>query len=510
MNLRPQIKNTIIEFICLLFVLLFVYASTNKLLDYENFRVQLGQSPLLSAFAFWISWLVPLFELIISCLLIFRSTRMYGLLLAFNLMIMFTVYIFIILHYSSYVPCSCGGILEKMSWNAHMLFNFIFIALAVIAIVLHRNNDSKIKNAKLTATSIKAMILSSFCSVLTVVILYICSEKIMHYSNPFQRRYPKNTAVQLQQIDLKFNSYYIAGFTKGRLYLGNFSNPQILTSFDNNLGNKKIAKINFDPGNIPFQNVTLCVRENYFYLKDGMVPALFRGSIKDWKINTRLNEMPFFTQAEPIDSTTIIFRNNSGKNMSNRLGIFNYEKENKITYKDSLLEKQIDGIFDTDGLLMYSEHNKKIIYLYYYRNEFIVAEKTGKLVYKGHTIDTTTKAKIKVTNVKKGAGRTMSAPPFIVNAHSFVFKNLLFVNSRVMGKYEDKNTWEYSSVIDIYDISKQTYLFSFSIYNIDGDNLKSFIVDGTYLYALIGNNLAVYKLKENIQNELKSSEIKLR
>ncbi|QDW21200.1 DoxX family protein [Flavobacterium sp. KBS0721] len=508
MDLKPQIRNTIIEIISLLYVLLFVYAAVSKMLDFENFRVQLGQSPLLSAFASWMSWTVPLVELLIAALLIFRSTRLWGLVLAFNLMVMFTVYIFIILHYSSFVPCSCGGILEKMSWNAHLLFNLVFVILAFIAVIIKGNRDRNIKNSWEFIPFLKTMVYSCFFGIAAVVVLFIWSEEIMHYSNPFQRRYPKNTAVQLQQTDLKFNSFYIAGFAAGKLYLGNFSNPQILVSFDSNLSNKKIVKIDFDPENTAFQNVTLSVRGGYFYLKDGMVPAMFRGTVKDWRINRKLEGMPYFTQAEAADSTTILFRNNSGKNLANRLGIFRSESENKINYNDALLVKQIDGIFDTDGILMYSEQMEKMIYLYYYRNEFVVAGKDGKIDYRGHTIDTTSKAKIKVTYVKRGTGRTMSAPPFIVNAHGAVFKNLLFVNSRIMGRYEDKKNWEHSSVIDLYDINKHSYLFSFSIYNIGGEKVKSFIVADTCLYALIGNNLVAYELKDIIKKELKSSERK--
>lgn len=66
MKLNVKIKNIILDIICLLYVLLFVYAAVSKLLDFENFRVQLGQSPLLSAFAGLIAWMVPVIELLIA------------------------------------------------------------------------------------------------------------------------------------------------------------------------------------------------------------------------------------------------------------------------------------------------------------------------------------------------------------------------------------------------------------------------------------------------------------
>jgi uncharacterized membrane protein YphA (DoxX/SURF4 family) len=143
MKLRNNIKHVIIELICFLFVLLFVYAAISKLIDFENFQVQLGQSPLLSAFAGPTTWIVPIVEIVISGLLIFPKARLIGLFGAFSLMVMFTAYIIIILNFSSYIPCSCGGILEKMSWKMHMVFNIIFIMLAVAAILLIQKNNDK-------------------------------------------------------------------------------------------------------------------------------------------------------------------------------------------------------------------------------------------------------------------------------------------------------------------------------------------------------------------------------
>jgi hypothetical protein len=44
--------------VCFLYIILFTYAAISKLIDFENFQTQLGQSPLLSAYAASISFLV--------------------------------------------------------------------------------------------------------------------------------------------------------------------------------------------------------------------------------------------------------------------------------------------------------------------------------------------------------------------------------------------------------------------------------------------------------------------
>lgn len=129
-------RALIVEIICFLFILLFVYAALMKLLDVEKFTVQLGQSPLLMAFAPVVAWAVPITELAISVLLIFSGTHMIGLFAAFTMMSAFTIYITVILSFTQRIPCSCGGILEDMTWGQHLTFNIGFVLIAITGIAL--------------------------------------------------------------------------------------------------------------------------------------------------------------------------------------------------------------------------------------------------------------------------------------------------------------------------------------------------------------------------------------
>jgi uncharacterized membrane protein YphA (DoxX/SURF4 family) len=504
MKLQLNFKSIFIEVVCLLYVLLFVYAATSKALDFENFQVQLGQSPLLSAFAWWVSWLVPIIELTIGVLLVIPRFKYIGLLGALSLMTMFTAYIFIVLHYSSFVPCSCGGILEKMSWDVHLIFNVVFVVLAVLAVILKRQLENRTISGIMDFRAIKLILSIIVFSVSSVIVLFLCSENIMHHENPFIRRYPQHPIVFSTAIDLKVNSYYMAGSNGSRLYLGNYSNPLQVLSMDYNLENDRIEKISFDPKKIPFKSVTIKVRGTYFYLSDGSVPVIFRGSIKNWKISKELKGIPYFTLVEPLDSIRVAFRSNNAKDAANVLGIFISSNKPEITYNRNLLQRQLDGIFDTDGTLLYSEDLKKIVYLYYYRNEFIVADKNGVLDHRGHTIDTVRHAKIKVSTLDNGKQHAMSSPAFVVNSRAAICKNLLFVHSKVKGQYENNKLWEQSFIIDVYDIRTNAYLMSFPIFQTTGKVLNSMLVTQTHLYALIGNDLVVYELQQILKKEIKT------
>lgn len=132
-----KVKTRVVEFISYFFILLFCYAGISKIMDFENFQIQISESPLLSAYAGFLSFAIIILELIIAGLLCYRKTRNTGLIGSFILMLIFTGYIFFIIHTSENLPCSCGGILEKMSWHQHLYFNIGCVVLSVIALGLN-------------------------------------------------------------------------------------------------------------------------------------------------------------------------------------------------------------------------------------------------------------------------------------------------------------------------------------------------------------------------------------
>lgn len=134
-------RKTIVEIIAYLFILLFIYASVNKLADFENFSAELGKSPLLTAFADWVAWGIPAVELIVVVLLTVPKWCLAGFYAAFSLMTMFTAYIVAILKFSDYIPCSCGGVLQNMTWNQHLVFNIVFVVLGFAGIMLHEGEE---------------------------------------------------------------------------------------------------------------------------------------------------------------------------------------------------------------------------------------------------------------------------------------------------------------------------------------------------------------------------------
>jgi hypothetical protein len=129
-------RKIILETICFVFILLFTYAALAKLFDYERFKIQISQSPLLTDFATLVAWFIPGLELVIAIMLMFQGLRHIAFYSAFSLMISFTAYIIAILNLSTDIPCSCGGVFEKLGWSEHLVFNISLTVLALVGIWL--------------------------------------------------------------------------------------------------------------------------------------------------------------------------------------------------------------------------------------------------------------------------------------------------------------------------------------------------------------------------------------
>lgn len=332
------------------------------------------------------------------------------------------------------------------------------------------------------------------CGIGLMFLLFSLSEHKLHRDNSFTRRFAGHPAIKAKQLDMAYNSYYIAGADQGKIYLGNSIAPFHLVTLDTALQNKETIRLSLDQDSLPYKSIQLRVIPPHFFLMDGMMPYIFRGNTTDWKAQSVMNKPVYFSQVEPIDSVSLVISGLSGKTKENVLGKISLSETDKVDISHDLLQKQIDGIFDTDGILLYNRQLQKLVYTYYYRNQFIVADTNLQLNHLGKTIDTISQAQIKVGTIASKNQLKMAAPALTVNKNSATYGNYLFVNSKLIGKHEPINVWKHASIIDVYNLVENTYEFSFYVYNIKKDKLRSFRVLQDKFIGLIGNHIVTYQL----------------
>jgi hypothetical protein len=129
-------KRLAVDIIAHLFIILFLYTGIAKLMEFDVFQEQLYDSPIVGFAADLVAWGLPIIEFIVTIGLFIPKYRLRGLYAAFILMILFTTYVGILLSIDTELPCSCGGIMKDLSWQAHLVVNSALIGLAFTGIIL--------------------------------------------------------------------------------------------------------------------------------------------------------------------------------------------------------------------------------------------------------------------------------------------------------------------------------------------------------------------------------------
>ena len=136
-------QKTIINIIVILFIILFLYTGISKIMDYSIFKEQIAISPLLAPVSQFVAIILPWVEFLIILLLIVPKWRLTGLYASLGIMVIFTIYIIAILNLNDRLPCSCGGVIELLSWKQHILFNSLFLSLGLVGIILEAKSTRK-------------------------------------------------------------------------------------------------------------------------------------------------------------------------------------------------------------------------------------------------------------------------------------------------------------------------------------------------------------------------------
>jgi hypothetical protein len=328
-----------------------------------------------------------------------------------------------------------------------------------------------------------------------VIVLFLSSERQVHRNNAFTRRIPPHTITKKFDLDLGYNSYYIAGFDNKNMYLGNGTAPFHVLQIDLKSRDTSHIKLYVNNRGLQFRNVQISVLQPYFFLFDGTVPIVLRGLLGDWGIQDSIMSPVFFDKAIPVGNTELVCRTFDTDSQTITLGSFHFDTNALANLEPEILEKQIDGVFDVDGAMTSTPDHSSLLYSYYYRNEFIVLDSHLNIIKRQNTLDTVTTAQIEVTSLKEGQISEILAPPAIINNSSSLEGSRAYIISNRLGKHENMDILNQASILDVYDWKKGTYEFSTYIHKTEREKIREIKVVDNLLYALVGNRLSVYELR---------------
>lgn len=327
-----------------------------------------------------------------------------------------------------------------------------------------------------------------------MVVFLAFSRKSSIESGDFNRTLNNSVIRNGQAISLPAGSYYIAGATDDNTYIVNNNNPLAVISIGHR--NKNVqSTFKFTTTEVSQGlNISLRIDSPHAYAIDATNNEILKGTLTDKNLHPFMSNNTAFADAVPISENSFIIRTFKDKKKEHVLA-------KRTTYEpylrkvDNILQKQIDGIFCTDGMLLYNDSLKSLIYIYFYRNEFIYTDSNLNVQYRGHTLDSISKAKIKIGEIKSQGSITLTSPALIVNKKSITHNNWLFINSNILAKNENPSDFKQNSVIDVYDLSRGNYRFSFYIPPFNKHLVSEFRVSKNKLVALYENVIVLYDLR---------------
>jgi len=329
-----------------------------------------------------------------------------------------------------------------------------------------------------------------------VLLLFIVSRflRTEYGSNGFVRTSHINALIPEGFLDTGHSSFLIIGGTSSSIFLARNGSRSNVLVVSKDL--KDTSKIKLSIPDIRRMSPVLAIDSPDFYMMDGGVRCMAYGTLGCAVSTKSVSIFSQFTASVPISPHSYVIRTYDTTLRQNILAKISIRSGEISRY---VLEKQKDGIFCTDGKLKYDFDKKLLMYMYYYRNQFVCLDTNLNVVYKGNTIDTTTHANIDVSEIesKRYSGvRTsmLSTPPRSINKNLCITDSLLLIQSSIAADNEDIERFENSSVLDVYSMLNRKYKFTLYIPDLNGRKIQSLYAKENRLYIVVDKSIFLYRM----------------
>jgi len=128
-----------------LLIVIWLYTAISKIIDFQRFTHDMRNQEIYPLLATILIYFLPVAETLTAILLMFDKTSKKGLVYSFCLLTLFTSYIsLVILNVFKKQPCPCGGILQNVSWESHIVFNLFLLTITTVSIIILKKGETAI------------------------------------------------------------------------------------------------------------------------------------------------------------------------------------------------------------------------------------------------------------------------------------------------------------------------------------------------------------------------------
>lgn len=336
--------------------------------------------------------------------------------------------------------------------------------------------------------------LSLLFSIGVVVFLYVSADSHRNYRYAaFDRSFHTYFLGDLYgALDIRFRAYYMAGQTAHTLYLGNTQALAHVLQVNSSLTDTTFHVIHAD--SFMYRSALIQVDSPAFYIADGTQPLLYQGQVTDWQARPRPLDDARFYQARILSPSSIAMTTvyHGATVLAKKL----QGMQTPVYFPDLLSSHHSESLFSTDGHLLYDPPQARLVYVYGYKNEYLVMDTSLQVLRTGHTIDTISHPQLTVGETEHSREIEQA---LVVNNKSFIYGQHLYVYSNLLAANEAIEHFENNTVIDVYDLNNAHYLYSFYLPRYQEQKVHAFVLFEHKLVALYDTYLVGYAWEEKIR-----------
>lgn len=340
-----------------------------------------------------------------------------------------------------------------------------------------------------------SLLFVSVSGVGVVTVLYFYSLRNEDKSNGFNRKTPPHIAADIKEYDLGVNSFYLAGFSRDSLYLGNSTVFNRVFAIDKKLTDTVRYYIEIRKSDTIWGGVRITVDSQSIFLTQSSNPSLRVSSLRDPVVFRKHLRTPDILDMHALSASSIIGRCFDRDSKSSFFFKENLDDSTKNVRR--LLQRSEQGVFTDDGMIAWEPHKRFFFYTFFYKNRFLKIDSNLNVLFDGHTIDTFSVPQLSLVYTHDRSRLSFASTPRSVNKFSFASDSLLFVQSAVKANNETVAGFNGSMTIDTYSALSGKYLFSFYLPYVKGLKCKSIGVHDNYVYAIYDRYLVSFKLYLN-------------
>lgn len=341
----------------------------------------------------------------------------------------------------------------------------------------------------------KIMLLGG-ASLVALAFVIICSDKPENIQHDF-KRVVENVITEGPETDLIYNSFYIAGAGNNKIYLGNSEAPFTLLEYSANLNKQRYIRLRISPRDtLDKRSIRIHVFDSTVFLCDGRKPRIYTGQLQGDKciLHRFASDRLYFYNAVPVSAKSVLLQGVSKPPYQN---ILCKESDTDSSYliAQSILEKQVDGLFCTAGTLQFDKSLNLAVYVYAHRNEYLILDTTLCLAGKANTIDTFATARVRSVEVPSTHKWQLIAPESQVNNGALVSQGQLFVLSGFYTIHDEMELAIRSTIFDVYDLHARRYVNSFYLPHQHDTKFSSIAIADNLIYAIYDHYLKSFRLE---------------